>query len=180
MLRPARWQWDSRPNVFTQHKQNLWLIYGWMGRKQRNYTCTSLCTPNHTTSYPSLLTVSTSQPSSAFSQPLSFYLLFTLQIISTYIFKIFLCFFLNKVSGGKSPVPWGQQSEFIPCQTVGPREQQEHSRSQEFVCQNTLGSSLGLICKKCKGLESSCFNSASGSLIFYRNVLHGKKSLATS
>lgn len=150
--------------------------------KQKNYTCACahICTPNHTTSYPSLLTCFNFPAKHAFSQLLSFYLLFTLQFISAYIFKILLCFFLNTVSGGKSPVPWGQLSEFIPCQTVGPREQQEHSCSQEFICQNILGSPLGLTCKKCKGLESSCFNRVGGSLIFYSNVLHGKKSLATN
>lgn len=142
------------------------------------YTFTHMCTWNHTTSSPSLLIVSTSEPKSVFSQPLSFYLLFTLQFISTYIFQIFLCFFLNKDSIGKSPVPWGQWCEFLTCQTIGPREQQEHSHSQGFICQNILGSSLGLMHRKCKGLESSCFNRAGGSLIFYSNVLQGKKFLA--
>lgn len=107
----------------------------------------------------------------------SLYLLFTLPFISTYIFQIFLCFFLNRASTGKSPVPCEQWSEFLTCQTIGPREEQEHSRSQGFICQNTLGSLLGLMCRKCEGLESSCLNRVGGSLIFCSNVLHGKKFL---
>lgn len=133
-----------------------------------------MCITNSTTSCSSLLTVSISQLSSA-----SLHILFILQFISTHIFKIFLHFFLKKDSEGKSPFLWEKPSEFIPCQMVGPRS----AKTFPFTgihSQNILSSLFGLMCKKCKRLESSCSNQVDGSLIFYSDVLQGKKSLATS
>lgn len=107
--------------------------------KPRNYNMCNVSKHTYVHTQPhcqlSHSSLSTSQPSRASSKHLS-YLLFTLQFISRWTLTFFMCFFLNKDRGIKSPVPW---KEFIPCQIISLREQQEHYHSQVFICQSTLG-----------------------------------------
>lgn len=117
--------------------------------------------------------VSTSQSSSASSQHLS-YLLFTLQFISTYILKSFICFFLNKDRRVKSPVPWKTNYlNLFLAKSLFPRSSKKIPFTG-FHMPKHIGFIIGLMHKNCNGLESSCCSRASRNSIFYSDVLYGR------